>query len=213
MIGLTIGLTLLPKRTDSRIRSWLLDIEQDRQPTTFGLDSLFIGIWLFTSKAIFIEQQQWYYLTHSWGIRGLMPFPRVLVRKNEPNSINGIWTHLRQYHCLVHQPRGHSPHWNWSILCLTSISRLWEITHLSSYGQVSRASTDQDRPKKKLSSIKIATAGETARQQLHKNAVSNFKQALEATPHKAPTVWSPTITKTIKVRWTRHAGQFWRRRD
>ena len=32
------------------------------------------------------------------------------------------------------------------------------------------------------------TAGEKARRQLHKNAMSNIEQVLEATPHKAPTI-------------------------
>ena len=32
------------------------------------------------------------------------------------------------------------------------------------------------------------TAREEARRQLHKNAVSNIKQVLAATPHKAPTI-------------------------
>ena len=36
------------------------------------------------------------------------------------------------------------------------------------------------------------TAGEKARRQLHKNAASNIKQVLEATPHKAPTIRQPT---------------------
>ena len=37
---------------------------------------------------------------------------------------------------------------------------------------------------------------------------------LAATPHKTPTVWPPApITKTIQVRWTRHAGHCWRSRD
>ena len=31
-------------------------------------------------------------------------------------------------------------------------------------------------------------AGEEARRQLHKNAESNIKQVLAATPHKAPTI-------------------------
>ena len=31
------------------------------------------------------------------------------------------------------------------------------------------------------------TAGEEARRQLHKNAVSNLEQVLAATPHKTPT--------------------------
>ena len=35
-------------------------------------------------------------------------------------------------------------------------------------------------------------AGEKARQQLHKNVVSNIEQVLVATPHKAPTIQPPT---------------------
>ena len=35
------------------------------------------------------------------------------------------------------------------------------------------------------------TAGEDARRQLHKNAVSNLEQVLAATPHKTPTVRPP----------------------
>ena len=35
------------------------------------------------------------------------------------------------------------------------------------------------------------TAGEEARRQLHKNAASNLKQVLAATPHKTPTVLQP----------------------
>ena len=35
------------------------------------------------------------------------------------------------------------------------------------------------------------TAGEEARQQLHKNAASNLEQVLAATPHKTPTVRPP----------------------
>ena len=57
------------------------------------------------------------------------------------------------------------------------------------------------------------TAGEEARQQLHKNAASNIKQVLAATPHKTPTIHLPPITKTIQVRRTRHAGHCWRSRD
>ena len=36
------------------------------------------------------------------------------------------------------------------------------------------------------------TAGEEARRQLHKNAVSNIEQILEATPHKLPIIRPPT---------------------
>ena len=35
------------------------------------------------------------------------------------------------------------------------------------------------------------TAGEEARQQLHKNVASNIEQVLPATPHKAPTIRPP----------------------
>ena len=58
------------------------------------------------------------------------------------------------------------------------------------------------------------TAGKEARRQLHKNAASNIEQVLAATPHKAPTIRPPaSITKTIQVRRTRHAGHCWRSRD
>ena len=45
-------------------------------------------------------------------------------------------------------------------------------------------------------------AGEEARRQLHKNAVSNIEQVLAATPHKTPTIQLhlPPIMKTIQVR-------------
>ena len=36
------------------------------------------------------------------------------------------------------------------------------------------------------------TAGEKARQQLHKNAASNIEQVLEATPDKAAAIRPPT---------------------
>ena len=59
------------------------------------------------------------------------------------------------------------------------------------------------------------TAGEGARRQLHKNLASNIEQVLAAKPHKAPTIQppAPPITKTIKVRRTRHVGHCWRSRD
>ena len=58
------------------------------------------------------------------------------------------------------------------------------------------------------------TDGEKAKQQLHNNAASNIEQVLVATPHKAAAIRHlPSITKTIKVRRTRHAGHCWRSRD
>ena len=53
-----------------------------------------------------------------------------------------------------------------------------------------------------------------ARRRLHKNAASNIEQVLEATPTKHQLYGHlPPITKTIKVRRTRHAGHCWRSRD
>ena len=58
------------------------------------------------------------------------------------------------------------------------------------------------------------TAGEEARQQLHKNAASNIEQVLAATPHKTPTIRPPaSYHETIQIRRTRHAGHCWRSRD
>ena len=48
-------------------------------------------------------------------------------------------------------------------------------------------------------------------QQLHKNAASNFEQVLETKSQLYGHL--PPITKTIKVRRTRHAGHHWRSRD
>ena len=49
-------------------------------------------------------------------------------------------------------------------------------------------------PKETIAAIMILykNTGEKAWQQLHKNAVSNFEQVLEATPHKATAVRPPT---------------------
>ena len=58
------------------------------------------------------------------------------------------------------------------------------------------------------------TDGEKAWRQLRKNAASNIEQVLQAAPHKAAAVLPPPpITKTIKIRRTRHAGHGWRSRD
>ena len=60
----------------------------------------------------------------------------------------------------------------------------------------------------------IKTAGEEARQQLHKNAVSNIEQVLAATPHKIPTIRPPASHhENYQFRRTRHAGYCWRSKD
>ena len=57
-----------------------------------------------------------------------------------------------------------------------------------------------------------STNGEKAWRQLHKNAVSNFEQVLEATHHKSAAILPPTM-KTIRIRQTRHAWHCGRSRD
>ena len=55
---------------------------------------------------------------------------------------------------------------------------------------------------------------EKAWRQLHKNAASNIEQVVEAAPLKQQLYdHLPSITKTIKVRRTRHVGHYWRSRD
>ena len=54
------------------------------------------------------------------------------------------------------------------------------------------------------------TAGEEATRQLHKNAACNLEQV--PTKHQLYG-HRPSITKTIQVRLTRHAGHCWRCRD
>ena len=58
-------------------------------------------------------------------------------------------------------------------------------------------------------------AEEETRWKLHKNVESSIEQVLATTLHKTPTIrtLAPTITKTIQVRRTRHAGHCWRSKD
>ena len=57
-------------------------------------------------------------------------------------------------------------------------------------------------------------AGEEARRQLHKNSACNLEQVLAANPTRHQLYGHlPPISKTIQVRRTRHAGQYWRSRD
>ena len=51
----------------------------------FGLVSLFNGIStlfrLFNAKSILLEEQSWYYLTHSWEDKGVHTFPKGICPK------------------------------------------------------------------------------------------------------------------------------------
>ena len=67
----------------------------------FGLVSLFNGIStfvrLFNAKAILLEEQSWYYLTHSWKDKGVHTFPQGYLPKSERNSATGVQTRLLRF--------------------------------------------------------------------------------------------------------------------
>ena len=72
--------------------------------SVFGLVSLFNGIStlfrLFNAKAIFLEEQQWYYLTHSWEDKGVHTFPKGICPK--VNVIARLEYELAYYDSAVH---------------------------------------------------------------------------------------------------------------
>ena len=55
------------------------------QDAWFGLVSLFNGIStlfrLFNAKPYLLEEQYWYYLTHSWEDKGVHTFPKGICPK------------------------------------------------------------------------------------------------------------------------------------
>ena len=72
----------------------------------FGLVSLFNGIstlcWLFNAKAILlVEEQYWYYLTHSWEDKGVHTFPKGICPK--VNIIAQLEFELAYYNSAVHR--------------------------------------------------------------------------------------------------------------
>ena len=70
----------------------------------FGLISLFNGIStlcrLFNAIAILLEEQVWYYLTHSWEDRGVHTFPKSICLK--VNVIARLEYELTYYNSIVH---------------------------------------------------------------------------------------------------------------
>ena len=70
-----------------------------------GLVSLFNGIStlfrLFNAKAILLEEQQWYYLTHSWEDKGVHTFPKGICPK--VNVIARLEYELAYYDSAVHR--------------------------------------------------------------------------------------------------------------
>ena len=65
--------------------------------------STFVG-W-FNVTAIFTEEQQWYYLTHSNMDKGIHTFPKGMSPKVS-NSTTGVQTHSLQSCSLVIKPQG-----------------------------------------------------------------------------------------------------------
>ena len=45
---------------------------------------------LFNAKAILVEEQQWYYLTHSWRDKEVHAFPKGINPESEHNSMAGV---------------------------------------------------------------------------------------------------------------------------
>ena len=69
------------------------------------LVSLFNGIStfvrLFKAKAILLEEQQWYYLIHSWEDKGVHTFPKGICPK--VNVIARLEYELANYDPVVHR--------------------------------------------------------------------------------------------------------------
>ena len=62
-----------------------------------GISTLFR---LFNAKAILLEEQQWYYLTHSWEDKGVHTFPKGICPK--VNVIARLEYELAYYDSAVH---------------------------------------------------------------------------------------------------------------
>ena len=56
---------------------------------------------LFNAKAIFLEEQQWYHLTHSWEDKGVHTFPKGIC--SNVNVIVRLKFELSYYGSAVHR--------------------------------------------------------------------------------------------------------------
>ena len=57
-------------------------------------------LWLFNAKAILLEEQYWYYLTHRWEDTGVHTFPKGICPK--VNVIARLEFELVNYNSAVH---------------------------------------------------------------------------------------------------------------
>ena len=95
---------------------------------------------LFNAKVILVEQQHWYYLTHSWcgSIRWLLP--KGISLKGEHNSATAFWTcHDFAVQHVSHYPSGtvpsssssppmECPHCSW---CYLTVEIIMHVAHLA----------------------------------------------------------------------------------
>ena len=52
---------------------------------------------LFNAKAILLEEQKWYDLTHSWEDKGVHTFPKGILPESERNSVTGVRTRVQRF--------------------------------------------------------------------------------------------------------------------
>ena len=78
---------------------------KSEKESRFGLVSLFNGIstfvGYFNAEAILLEEQSWYYLTHSWEDKGVHTFPKGICPK--VNVIAWLEYELAYYDSVVHR--------------------------------------------------------------------------------------------------------------
>ena len=64
------------------------------------------------AKAILLEEQQWYYLTHSWEDKQVLTFPNVICPK--VNVLTRMEFELAYYDSAVQRFKHHSElNWTW----------------------------------------------------------------------------------------------------
>ena len=97
-------LTMCKQMIDIKLNNWYL-IAMLESIQLFGLVTLFNGIStlfrLFNAKAILLEEQLWYYLTHSWEDKGVHTFPKGICPK--VNVIARLEYELAYYDSAVHR--------------------------------------------------------------------------------------------------------------
>ena len=101
----------------------------------FGLVSLFNGIStlfrLFNAKAILLEEQEWYYLTHSWEDKGVHTFPKGIWPKM--NVIARLEYEFAYYDSAVHRfnhynTRTPRQQVDFTVPTVKRKKKLWEIS-------------------------------------------------------------------------------------